>query len=230
MPDTETKPWTTPTQGKHPEPPSALEAASLCQRPSEHVRLDTRYSGAWNEINARLQLRQALILYYTSMTIPLIGWLGYENHARDYWYLAYFFPVIAIVVTELLAVLERMIGNPHFYCKHCETLGDPDREIPSYHAQAQPSSIDIPRTRRAQHLVIVSLILVSNFIAFILTFKEGLMRIKGSDWIFPILVITSPILYWGFTFWTLWRIWGLHWARLEIDRKPRAPLDMITQD
>ncbi|HEV3122564.1 MAG TPA: hypothetical protein VGY53_11705 [Isosphaeraceae bacterium] len=189
----------------------------------ERVGLDMRYSGAWNEINARLQLRQGLILYYAGVTFPAIGWLGYDENAKHYWYLAFFFPLISWIVAEMLAVHERMIGNLHYFCKYCELLGDPNGELPSYHSQGQPWSIEIPRSRRAHHLIVVGLMLVSNVIAFALAFSPALAWVKGGDVIMIAVVVACLVVYWGITLWTLGRVWALHKARLEIDRRPLAP-------
>jgi len=74
-------------------------------------------------------------------------------------------------------------------------------------------------------LIVVGLMLVSNVIAFALTINPAIERTKGPDGMPFAVLAACLVVYWGITLWTLGRIWALHKARLEIDRRPCAPGD-----
>lgn len=93
-----------------------------------NVSIDTRYSGAWAEIQTRIDQRQGLFTFFITLALAVIGLAtagdGGAKRASVYCGLMLGTIMAATIITCILLVMhELMIHNLHRFCQACEQAG-----------------------------------------------------------------------------------------------------------
>jgi hypothetical protein len=172
--------------------------------PSAPVVIDQRYLGAWNEINTRIALRQALITIYTSLTLASIGAPLLQQSNNGLWRLAYAVPPLSVLFAMLLRMHERMIRLLNLYLIEWDLRSGADLRL-CYFA-GEEWATQVAKARRSNDLVCLALVLGLNAIAgFVLFLGPRAAELTFADHVAcAILAVVA-----GFALWLIWRIMTL---------------------
>jgi hypothetical protein len=131
------------------------------------VSADARYLGAWNEINARIAQRQALITIYTSLALAALG-APLLQGAGGLWRLCYAAGPLSVLFAMLLRMHERMILLLARFLAECEgsLTGD---SLPRYYAAVEWTA-PVARARRIHDWVCFCLVFGINAAAGVVLF------------------------------------------------------------
>ncbi len=165
-----------------------------------NVSADARYLGSWNEINARIAQRQALITIYTSLALAALGTpllLG----TGGLWRLSYAIGPLSILFAMLLRMHERMI---QILADFLAELEGPEtaEALPRYYASdkwARP----VAHTRRIHDWVCFFLVLGINGAACsVLFFGPHVSELTSGDEVCAgVMALTT-----GLSLWLIFRI------------------------
>jgi hypothetical protein len=183
--------------------------------PPAPIALDQRYLGAWNEINTRIALRQALITIYTSLTLASIGAPLLQQGSNGLWRLVYAVPPLSVLFAMLLRMHERMIRLLNLYLIEWDLRSGADLRL-CYFA-GEEWATQVAKARRSNDLVCLSLVLGLNAIAgFVLFLGPGAAALTFADHI----ACAALALVAAFALWLIWSIMSL---RDPVLTKPSAP-------
>lgn len=169
--------------------------------PSAPVAIDQRYLGAWNEINTRVALRQALFTIYTSLTLASIGAPLLQQGNSGLWRLAYAVSPLSVLFAMLLRMHERIIHLLNLYLVEWDLRSGADMRL-CYFAGEQWAT-QVARARRSNDLVCFALVLGLNGIAgFVLFFGPHAAELTVADHV----VCGFLAMVAGVALWLIWSI------------------------
>ncbi|OAI41591.1 hypothetical protein AYO40_02975 [Planctomycetaceae bacterium SCGC AG-212-D15] len=166
--------------------------------------IDQRYLGAWNEINTRIALRQALITIYTSLTLASIGAPLLQASNSGLWRLAYAVPPLSVLFAMLLRMHERMIRLLILYLIEWDVRSGAEPALCYF---AGEWSAQVAKVRRSHDLVCLALVLGLNGIAgFVVFVGPRATELTFADHIAcGVLALVAGL--------ALWLIWGIFTLR-----------------
>jgi len=148
------------------------------------VAVATRYAGAWNEINARLQSRQRVLVTYATIALPTVSLAVAESIKADWFaWLTLSLPALGLVFSLWVCHNDLIIGLLSVFCRECESeqykhSGYPVRSVPSWFSSTQGWMDAALRYRQFSDLGFI-IVLLATCIPAAMATHEKLMNGKG---------------------------------------------------
>jgi hypothetical protein len=106
------------------------------------INLETRYLGAWQEINARLQSRQSVSVAFATIAWAVLGYTisSYtQPEPTHYIWIGLLLPVVSLAYSSWLIHNDLTIGILSKFCSECEMWDykDDHNKNPSWHSPDQ---------------------------------------------------------------------------------------------